>query len=52
MERDLLKPLFDNGSDDTSELSRKESSDQIERSTQTWNGDILVIEYSPYIYSL
>ena len=40
MERDLLKPLFENGSEDTSELSRKESGDQIEMSTQTGNGDI------------
>ena len=33
-------------------LSRKESSDQTEMSTQTGNGDILVVEYIPYIYSL
>ena len=29
MERDLLKSLFENGSEDTSELSRKESGDQV-----------------------
>lgn len=46
------KTLIENGSEDTFELSRKESSDQTEMSTQTGNGDILVVEYIPYIYSL
>lgn len=51
MERDLLKPLIENGSEDTFELSRKETRSDRDVYTDR-NGDILVVEYITYIYSL